>query len=147
MCYLFPFAISPPTHNLLDRFSKRCADIPRGIVFAEFTEVAVVADVVADAVFLGVGVSLRLPGEFFHQDEGFQDWARVGFASPQVIGFAATRAVDKCLDEASHVLGMDIVSNLFPLVAKNLVFNILEVALHEITEKAVQFDAGMVGAG
>ena len=54
------FSFPPTFHELTDSFPERYADVPRRIVFAEFSEVAVVADVVADAVFLRVSVLLRL---------------------------------------------------------------------------------------
>jgi hypothetical protein len=42
---------------------------------------------------------------------------------------------------------VDVVAHLLALVAENLVFAALEVALHEVAEEAVQLDAAVVGAG
>ena len=42
---------------------------------------------------------------------------------------------------------MDVVAHLLALVAEDLVFAAFEVALHQVAEKAVQLDAGVVRAG
>src|ERR1035437_10489271 len=42
---------------------------------------------------------------------------------------------------------MDIVADLLAFIAVNLVFAVFEIALHQITEEAVQLDPGMVRAG
>ena len=42
---------------------------------------------------------------------------------------------------------MDVVADLFPLVAKDAVFPPLEVALHEVAEESVQLDTGVVRTG
>ncbi len=42
---------------------------------------------------------------------------------------------------------MDIVADLFPLVAKNTVFLPLQVALHEVAEETMELDAGVIRPG
>ena len=51
------------------------------------------------------------------------------------------------MDEACHILGVDVVTHLLPLVAEHPVLTPLKITFHQITEKAVQLDPGMVGSG
>ena len=51
------------------------------------------------------------------------------------------------MDEAGHVLGVDVVAHLLALVAEDRVLAPFQVAFHQVAEETVQFDAGMVRAG
>jgi len=42
---------------------------------------------------------------------------------------------------------VNVISDLFPFITKDLIGFLFEIALDEITEKSVQFDAGMVWSG
>ena len=53
----------PRINNLLDCVFKTDGDVPARIMVSHFSQVAVVADMVADAVFIDVGMNLFLAGE------------------------------------------------------------------------------------
>ena len=72
----------PRFHDLSDRFLEALGDIPAGVVGLHLAEVAVVADVVADAVLIHVGVLLFLAGEFLSDSKGLKDGAGVILPSP-----------------------------------------------------------------
>ncbi len=114
---------------------------------AHFAQIAVVADVVADAVLGHVGVLLFFAAVFFGQREGFQNGAGVGFAAADIIDLPDPRGGDELLDEAADVEGVDVVADLFALIPEDFVFAAFEVAFDEIAQEAVQLDAGVVGAG
>ena len=50
------------------------------------------------------------------------------------------------MDEARDIAAVNVVADLFALVAEDPVLAPLEVALHQIAEEAVQLHAGMIGA-
>ena len=54
---------------------------------------------------------------------------------------------DEGVNERRHIEGVDIVANLLALVAKYVVLEIAEIALHEVTQKSVQNDASVVRTG
>ena len=110
-------------------------------------EVAVVADVVADAVFVNVGVLLGLAGESLGDLEGLEDGTAVIFASTEVVDLSDAGCLDEGCHEAGDIEGVDVVSDLFPLVAEDAVFLPLEVALHEVAEESMELDSGVVRPG
>ena len=114
---------------------------------AHFAEIAVVADVVAGAVLVDVGVDLRLAGKFFRDLECFEDGGAVGFAAAEIVDLAGARGGDEGGHEAGDVERVDVVADLFSLVAEDAVFAALEVAFHEVAEEAVELDARVIGAG
>ena len=122
-------------------------DVPCRVVAAHFGEVADVADVVADAVFVDVVVDLFFTGKFFGDGEGFEDGAGVVASAPDVVDLGHAGGFEEFLDEAGDVVAVDVVADLFAFVAVDFVFLALEIALHEVAEETVQLDAGVVGAG
>lgn len=112
-----------------------------------FTTVAVVTNVVAYTVLINVGVLLFLAGKLFGDREGLKNRAGVLFPTTEVIDFGHTWGLDEGSHEAGDIKRVDVVTDLFPLIAKDTVFLSLEVALHEIAKEAVQLDAGMIWTG
>ncbi len=86
-----------------------------------FAEVGVVADVVAGAVFVEVGVDLGFTGEPFRDFERFEDGGAVGLAAPEVVNLASLRCSHKRGHETGDVEGVDIIANLFSLVSEDLI--------------------------
>ena len=110
-------------------------------------EVADVADVVAFAVLIHI-LELHLFAADGSRDfKGFEDGDAVFPAAAKVVNLPTPGGVAKRLDETSDVMGVDVVPDLLALVAKNLVETPLQVALHQVAEKAVELDPTMVGAG
>ena len=140
-------ACLPSFDDLADGFREADGDVPRGIVGFHFPEVAVVADVVADAVLVHIGENLFLSGEGFCDLEGFEDRAGVLFSTAEVVDFGDARGFAEFPHEAGHILAVDVVAHLLAFVAENLVFAAFEIAFHEVAEEAVEFHAGVVRAG
>jgi len=69
----FLSACFPGFDDLADGFGEADGDVPRRVVGFHFSEVAVVADVVADAVLVHVCEDLFLSCEGFGDLEGFED--------------------------------------------------------------------------
>ena len=132
---------------MFDRVFEGDGDVPRGVIAAHFGEVAHVADVIADAVFVDVGVDLLFAGEFFGEGESFQDRAGVVASAADVVDLGHARGFEEFLDEAGDIVAVDVVADLFAFVAVDFVFLALEIAFHEVTEEAVQLDAGVVRSG
>jgi hypothetical protein len=137
----------PAFDDLADGFFEADGDVPGGIVGAHLAEVAVVADVVAEAVFGDVSVNLFFAAEFCGEGEGFQYRAGVTFSAADIVNFTHAGGCEELFDEPADVEGMDVVADLFAHVAKNFVFAAFKVAFDEVTEEAVEFDAAVVGAG
>ena len=112
-----------------------------------FAQVAVIADVIADAVPLDVRVLLRLAAELFRQRERFQHRAGIPLPAADVVDLALPRCFDESMNEAGDIMGMDVVAHLLALVAEQFVLAPFQIALDEIAEKAVQFDAGVIRPG
>ncbi len=102
---------------------------------------------VAAARLVQVSVNLLLAGAGLGHFEGFQDGAGVVFAAAEVIDLAGAGCLAELEHEAGHVQCVDIVADLFAFVAVDLVFAAFQVALHQVTEEAVQLDPGMIRAG
>ncbi len=150
---LLPVCPSCPTKtgigldNLADGFLERNGDVPSGVVVPHLGEIGDVADVVADAVFVEILEDLRLASDAFGDGEGFEDGAGVGTAAPDVVDFGDAGCTDEGGDELGDVVGVDVVADLLPFVAEDFVFPAFEVALHEVGQKAMQFDPAVVGTG
>jgi hypothetical protein len=110
-------------------------------------QVAVVADVVTDAVLINVDILLSLAGEALGDLEGLENGAAVLLASTEVVDLGDAGCLDEGRHEAGDVEGVDVVPDLFPLIAEDAVFLALEIALHEVAEEAVELDSGVVGPG
>lgn len=140
-------ATFPSLDDLADGFFERLGDVPIWIVGAHFAEIGVVTNVVADAVLVDVRENLRFAGELFGNLERFEDRGAVGFATAEIVNLGHARGVDEGGHEAGDIERVDIIAHLFAFVAENLVLAAFEVALHEVAEEAVQFDAGVVRTG
>ena len=137
----------PAFDDLADGFFEADGDVPGGIVGAHFAEVAVVANVVAEAVFGDVSVNLFFAAEFCGEGESFQYRTGVTFPAAHIVNFTHAGGCEELFDESADVEGMDVVADLLARVAENFVFAAFKVAFDEVAEEAVEFDATVVGAG
>src|SRR5438093_2232694 len=109
-----------------------------------FAQVAVIANVVSNAVLRRVRPLHRPPGDFFDASECFDDGTGVRLSSAKVINLPCTGGLPELENETGHILGMDVVANLLTLVAENLVVAALQIAFNQIAQKTMQFDARLV---
>ena len=110
----------------------------------DLSQVAVVADVVADAALFEQQIVLRLAGEFLGKCECLEDRARVLLATAKIVDLSAAGLFQELRYEADHVTRVNVVANLFSLVTVNLVLTALHIAADQITKKTMQLDGGMV---
>ena len=84
-------------------------------------EIADVADVVALAVFVEVfpmhGFA-REGGDFF---EGLKNGNAIGPSAADIVHFAAAWGLEEGMHEADHVQAVDVIPDLFALVAKDVI--------------------------
>ena len=121
-------------------------NVPSRIVLSHFSQVAIVADMVADSILIDIREFLGLARERLRNLKGFQNGAAIRLPAAEIIDFGATRCFDKRGHELGYVLRMDIVPYLLSLVAKNTILAFFEIALHKVTQEAMELYAGMVGA-
>jgi len=140
-------ACFPSFDDLADGLGEADGDVPRRVVGFHFPEVAVVADVVTDAVLVHIGEGLFFSGVGFCDLEGFEDRAGILFSAAEVVNFRDARGFAEFPHEAGYVLAVDVVAHLFAFVSENLVFTAFEVAFDEVAEESVELHAGVVRAG
>src|SRR5579864_8409737 len=122
-------------------------DFPSRIVSLHFRQVAVVADMIADAVLIHIAPIHEVAGDLLSSSKSFENRAGVALAATQVVHLRHARRLPELEHEARHIFGVDIISHLFSLVAVNLIFPAFDVTLDEITQKAMQLDAGVIRPG
>ncbi len=87
----------PRFHDFLDDITQGSSDSPTRIVGLHLSEVAVIADMIADPILLDVGVLLWLARELLNHGEGFENRAGIRFAAANVINLSAAGRVAKSL--------------------------------------------------
>ena len=102
-----------------------------------FAKVAVIADVIAFAVLVGIGVLHFFAGIPGDEVKGFKDGATVVFSAAEVIDFTALGRLDKGPHEAGDVEGVDIVAYLFAFVTVDRVRAAFHVAFDQVAQEAV----------
>ena len=93
----------PRLHDLSDRFLEALGDVPAGVVGLHLAQVAVVADVVADAVLVDVGILLFLTGELLGNRKGLEDGAGVLLTPTEVVDFCNPWSLDESCHEAGDI--------------------------------------------
>src|SRR5689334_15285154 len=110
----------------------------------DFTQITVIADVIASSMLFNVNKFLLYPRNILRQIECLQDRTGVLFAPAKIVNFRASRRQVELVDKRSHVLRMNVVAHLFSLITVNVVLPAFDVAFDEVTEKSMQLDAGML---
>jgi len=112
-----------------------------------FTEVGDVADVVAFPVLFRIRVVHRLAGDAGYPVEGFQDGGGVVAPTANVIDLPATGSAEELLDEARHVVRMNIIADLLAFIPKDSVLTTRNIDADEVAQKTVELYSGVIGAG
>ena len=89
------------------------------------------------AVIRHVGVSLALAGEALNEHEGLKDAAGVRLSAPEIVDLAATRVLRELVDEVRNIAAVNIVSDLFALIAVDPILALFEVTFRKIAEESV----------
>src|ERR1700722_20128017 len=90
----------PAVHDLFKDLLERAGERPVRIMAAHLPKIAVVTDVVADAVLIYVAEALRFSGGRLHHLKRFQNGAGVVFPAAQVVDFGDPRLIDELEDKA-----------------------------------------------
>ncbi|MGB8466316.1 MAG: hypothetical protein WCE49_15320, partial [Terrimicrobiaceae bacterium] len=106
-------------------------------------QITVVTYVVAYAVVIPVDPALFPARQFFDSRKSLNDAAGILLSTSDIVNLSRARCFEKGMDKASNIFRMDVVADLFALVAEDFVFATLEVAFDEVTEEAMQFYPGM----
>ena len=104
--------LPPRGGDFLEDLRQAARQVPLGVVRLHFAQVAVVADVVAAARLVQIGVNLLLAGAGLRHFKGFQDGAGVVFAAAEIIDLASPGRLIELEHEARHIHRMDVVANL-----------------------------------
>ena len=112
-----------------------------------FAEVGEVANMVTNAVFIDVLIDLRYAGKLLSEFKSLPDRAGIIAPASDVVDFSHARGLNKGLNKAGHVVGVNVVTHLFALVTEDAVFASFEIAFDEVGKKAVELNATVIGAG
>ena len=102
---------------------------------------------IAGAVSIDIFIRHFPAGNFGNEIKRLQNRYRVFPATSKIVNLSNPRLANEFIDKPGNIERMNIISNLFSFITKDLVGFFLEIALDEITEKSVQFDTGMVRSG
>ena len=102
---------------------------------------------IAHSRLIQVNVFLLAARDRGDQVERFQDRAGMVLAAAKIVDFPATRVFRDLIDEFRDVGRVDVIADLFSLVAKYSVGAFFQIAADQVTEEAVEFHASMVRAG
>src|SRR5438552_1470246 len=107
-------------------------------------QVAVITDVISDAVLFQIPPFHGQAGNFFDALKRLDDGAGVSLASTQVIDLTRAWSLPELKDETRNILRMDIVADLFALVAEDPILTTFQIALDQIAQETMQLDTGMI---
>jgi hypothetical protein len=103
-------------------------------------EVADVANVVAIAIFIDVFVIHLLPGQLLDTVKSFEDRARILPTNADVIHLTTTWVVVDLFDGPRNVVAVDVIADLFTLVAKDAISPAQKLNFNQVREKPVELD-------
>jgi hypothetical protein len=107
--------------DFAEYFVKRLSNAPIQIVATHFAQVANIADVVAFTIVLHILPLHLLSTEDGEAVEGFENGNAIATPTANIVNLPATWILIKCMNEAGHIIGVDIVSKLLTFVSINLV--------------------------
>src|SRR5215510_9466826 len=116
-------------------------------MLAKLAHVADPPDVVADAVSLGVGPRELLSGNILTQTNGLQHRTVAEAAAAQIIDLCDPGGLVKLEEGVNQVEAVNIIPDLFSLVAEDSVGGAGHHATHKIGQEPMQLAPRMVGAG
>jgi len=100
-------------------------------------QIAVITDVIAVSILIYIRIPLTQSRNTSGEFEGLKDRTRILFAASEVVDLGASGIEIELIHKGSDVFGMDIISDLFSLVAVDFVFPTFDVAFDQVTKKAV----------
>lgn len=109
-----------------------------------FSEIAVIANVVANPIFIDVAIRHPFASEAFRDGKSLQDGTAIRFATTQVINFGNTRRIDKGFHESRDIERVNIVPDLLTFVAKDTILVSLKIALDQVAQETVQLNSCMI---
>ena len=133
--------------NLPDDIRQALGDGPVWVVFLHFPQITVIADMVSGPRLVDVSYVDRSAADLPDQTDRFEEGATVFPAAADIVNLSAAWVLEEFPDKTGHIEGVDIVADLFPMIAKDGILLCGVMALHKIVQEAVQLDPAMVRAG
>ena len=112
----------------------------------DLAQIRNVTDVVADPI-RGIVTVAQVIADFGQHVDGFQDGQAVLPPSSQVVDLTRAGIPVELQKESSHIAAMDLVPDLLPLVAVNLVLLSGDGAENDVGKITVQLDCRVLGTG
>jgi hypothetical protein len=137
-------AFFPRIDSLANRGGERLRQRETRVMCLHFGEVGDVTDMVARTRLIDVGRLLRVAGNFLHLRKRFEQRATVFTTAAEIVNFRNARRLDEAIDEISDVGRVNVVADLFAFVTENVVGAPFDIALHEVTQEAVQFHTAVL---
>ena len=127
--------------DLFNNMWQRMIKPPFGEMGSDFSQVAVIADVIADAVGFLVGELGPLAGDFEDQLDAFHEAGGVLFAAAEVVDFSRAWVLCEFPEEADDVMAVDLIADLLAFVSKDGVGAFAQGDEDEVIEEAMELDA------
>lgn len=93
---------------------------------------------IASSILLCVGMVKLFPGDLFAYGDRFQHGAIAETSTADVVHLTASRCLEELVESANQVGAVDIVANLFALVAEDGVGSAGHGTLHQVSQETVQ---------
>src|SRR5271170_7863886 len=95
---------------------------------------------VTHPITVDIKIILFLTRHLFNHLKAFENRTGISLSSPQVVSFPAPWLPVKLIHQTRNILRVDIVTNLFPLIAINVVLFPLDIAADQIAQEAMKLD-------
>src|ERR1051326_8587674 len=108
-----------------------------------FKEKKIVADVIACPVLIGHPV-FQMVAHTSEKVDSLENGQRVRAATTQIVHFAAARPIVEREEQGRHIVAMNLVANLLPLVPVYRVLTPCDGTTGDVSEIAVEFHRGVL---
>src|SRR4051794_8657952 len=102
---------------------------------------------IPNACWLLVSPVQLLSRHLLYLSNSFEHGNAVSPTAPEVIHFAGLTLLSECFERLDYIIGVNIIADLLPLVAKYRVGFPCHGGVDKITEKSVKLYARVTGAG
>src|SRR5665213_4132798 len=102
---------------------------------------------VADAVGVLIGEAGAFAGHAGDHFDAFEQACGVVLAAAQVVNLAGAGGLGEMPEGVDHIMAVNLIADLFSLVAEDGVGAFVKGDVNQIVEEAVKLDAGMLRAG
>src|SRR6266849_6392860 len=130
----------------MNDFGQIVLDMPVGKMRADLAQIRNVTDMVPDPI-RGIVTVAKVKSDFGQHVDGFQDGQTILPASSQVVDLTRSRVLVKLQKQSSDIAAVNLVPDLLPFVAVNLVFLSGDGAQNDVGQITVQLDRRVLRSG